>query len=219
MARMTREAKRQETLGKLRQAALQEFAQAGLAGTSIDRITAAAGFSRGAFYANYSTKEELLLELLREQTQHEIGEWQLILRGATDLDAVYSRTSERFTAFLRDADWGVFAAEVQLHAKRHAAFSTQYQAYVEEVLATLGQMIELLFRKAGRRPPADAVSIARLLRSVVAGLSLDVQSLAAPDRAQEASALLMLFLRNLIESGAPIAARGRARATVRVASG
>jgi AcrR family transcriptional regulator len=219
MVRMTREEKRQETLGRLRQAALQEFAQCGLEGTSIDRITAAAGYSRGAFYGNYSAKEELLLELLQQQTAREIAAWQQILAGSDDLESIYARTGDLFLAFLRDGDWGVFAAEVQLHARRHAAFATEYRAFAEEVVSMLAGLIDLLFAKAGRRPPADAGSIARLLRGMVSGLSLDAQSVELSDRGEDAAALLMLFLRTLVESGSPVAARSRPRSAARATTG
>ena len=83
----------------------------------------------------------------------------------------------------------------------------------------LGGLIELLFSKAGRRPSADPGSIARLLRGVVAGLSLDAQSVALPDRGENTAALLALFLRNLVESGLPVAARPRQRSAARAATG
>jgi AcrR family transcriptional regulator len=56
---------RKQTRQRLRDAAWAMFNQEGFSGASIQRITDLAGYSRGAFYSNYSSKIELLLELLK----------------------------------------------------------------------------------------------------------------------------------------------------------
>lgn len=61
--RRTRAEQQAETRARLLEAAAEAFAAHGFDGTSIDRITELAGYTRGAFYSNYSDKAELLLEL------------------------------------------------------------------------------------------------------------------------------------------------------------
>lgn len=58
---------RLETRERLFEAALDELRRSGLAGAQIDRITAAVGVSRGAFYFHFATKEDVLLEWERRQ--------------------------------------------------------------------------------------------------------------------------------------------------------
>jgi len=55
---------RDETRQRLIDAAAHVFAEIGVAGASVEQITAAAGFSRGAFYSNFSSKEELAVAML-----------------------------------------------------------------------------------------------------------------------------------------------------------
>jgi AcrR family transcriptional regulator len=55
---------RAQTRTALLAAAARVIARRGYAGASVEAITEAAGFSRGAFYSNFATKEELVLELL-----------------------------------------------------------------------------------------------------------------------------------------------------------
>ena len=62
-ARRSRAEAQRETQERLLDAAAIEFAEHGLEGTSIDAITARAGFSRGAFYSNFDDKAELLVAL------------------------------------------------------------------------------------------------------------------------------------------------------------
>jgi AcrR family transcriptional regulator len=55
------------TVEKLTDAALRLFAEAGYERATVDRIVAEAGFSKGAFYAHYRSKEELFLHILEQR--------------------------------------------------------------------------------------------------------------------------------------------------------
>jgi AcrR family transcriptional regulator len=61
--RRTRAEQQAETRARLLEAAAEAFAAQGFEGASIDGITERAGYTRGAFYSNFSDKAELLLEL------------------------------------------------------------------------------------------------------------------------------------------------------------
>lgn len=61
--RLTRAEQQERTRERLLAAAADAFAEHGFDGASIDDITARAGFSRGAFYSNFSDKTDLLVTL------------------------------------------------------------------------------------------------------------------------------------------------------------
>lgn len=67
--RRTREQRRAETRRRLLDAGAQVFTARGLEGASIDEITERAGYTRGAFYSNFSSKEELLVELCDQRLE------------------------------------------------------------------------------------------------------------------------------------------------------
>lgn len=204
MQRRTREESRRSTQERLRSAALREFAFSGFGGTSIDRITEKAGFSRGAFYANYKSKEEILFELLREYHDREISAWENLLEGQEDIESIYARMAERFDRYIAEAEWGMFIVEVQLYAKRNAEFADEYQAYLSTLNVNVATMLAKLFEKAGKNPPADLIEIAALLRSLVIGLSIDVEKSALPDHSDSATTKLILSLRSFVALGTPI---------------
>ena len=62
--RLTREESRAVTREKLLASAYEVMAREGYEGASIDRIAEEAGFSKGAFYSNFESKDEIFLELL-----------------------------------------------------------------------------------------------------------------------------------------------------------
>ena len=66
--RMTRQERQAQTRAALLAAAAQVFVERGFHGASVEAIAAEAGArTRGAFYSNFSSKEELFAELLQER--------------------------------------------------------------------------------------------------------------------------------------------------------
>ncbi|MFJ7685804.1 TetR/AcrR family transcriptional regulator [Peribacillus butanolivorans] len=58
--------KSEETINKLMRLGIELFSKQGYSSTSIDQIVKHAGYSKGAFYAHFSTKEEFMLKLIKE---------------------------------------------------------------------------------------------------------------------------------------------------------
>src|ERR1700685_2977769 len=61
-----------DTCDKLFEAAARVFEEQGIGGASIEAIAAAAGFSRGAFYSNFKSKEELIIAMLEDHVEQSI---------------------------------------------------------------------------------------------------------------------------------------------------
>ena len=74
MARMTRAESRQQTRERLLAAAAELFAERGVNGASVEQIAERAGYSRGAFYGNFTDKHELAVDLLKQRTLQELEE-------------------------------------------------------------------------------------------------------------------------------------------------
>jgi AcrR family transcriptional regulator len=72
--RVTRKEKQAETRARLLDAAEQVFLRRGLQGSSVEEIAAEAGFTRGAFYSNFKSKDELFVELLHARVYDRYAE-------------------------------------------------------------------------------------------------------------------------------------------------
>lgn len=70
--RMTHEERKVETRKMLLEAAAEVFAQLGFHGASVDKIAEFAGYSKGAVYANFNSKEELFLALLEQKMKSDV---------------------------------------------------------------------------------------------------------------------------------------------------
>ena len=65
--RLTRKQRQAQTRARLLEAAQRVFLRRGLQGSSVEEIAAEAGFTRGAFYSNFESKNQLFIELLHER--------------------------------------------------------------------------------------------------------------------------------------------------------
>jgi AcrR family transcriptional regulator len=72
MSRVRTRPTRDDTREKLFEAAARVFEEQGIGGASIEAIAAAAGFSRGAFYSNFKSKDELIIAMLEDHVEQSI---------------------------------------------------------------------------------------------------------------------------------------------------
>ena len=72
MSRVRTRPTRDDTREKLYEAAARVFEEQGIGGASIEAIAAAAGFTRGAFYSNFRSKDELIIAMLEDHVEQSI---------------------------------------------------------------------------------------------------------------------------------------------------
>ena len=69
MSRLRTRPTRDDTRDKLFEAAALVFEEQGINAASIEAIAAAAGFTRGAFYSNFASKDELIIAMLEDHVE------------------------------------------------------------------------------------------------------------------------------------------------------
>jgi AcrR family transcriptional regulator len=72
MSRVRTRPTRDDTRDRLFEAAARVFEEQGIGGVSIEAIAAAAGFSRGAFYSNFKSKDELIIAMIEDHVARSI---------------------------------------------------------------------------------------------------------------------------------------------------
>ena len=72
MSRVRTRPTRDDTREKLFEAAARVFEEQGIGGASIEAIAAAAGFTRGAFYSNFNSKDELIIAMLEDHVEQTV---------------------------------------------------------------------------------------------------------------------------------------------------
>ncbi len=127
----------------------------GVAAASIDRISETAGFSRGAFYSNYSGKHDLLLELLEEHRIREIETWQSLLEAEGSLEDILPILRERFDVLAQNNDDFLFDLELRIEALRNPAIAERYRILVSHTRERIDALAAAFIARSG----ADRVSV------------------------------------------------------------
>jgi AcrR family transcriptional regulator len=96
MSRVRTRPTRDDTCEKLFEAAARLFEEQGIGGASIEAIAAAAGFTRGAFYSNFNSKDELIIAMLEDHVAQTV-------RRNLDLLAAHG-TADDFIGALKTMD-------------------------------------------------------------------------------------------------------------------
>ncbi|HYR62078.1 MAG TPA: TetR/AcrR family transcriptional regulator [Actinomycetota bacterium] len=197
--RHTRAESRAATRARLVQAAAEVLAERGYHGAAVEEITARAGFSRGAYYANFQSKQDLFLAVLDAQ----VGTKLQALQGAVAAEASSPGTlgfylheeSARRSAERRT--WALLWSELYVHAVRNPEFAPRLAGYQRAVKAAIAQAIQAHAEQMSSSLPAPAEHLAAVLMALDDGFLiqevLDPGSVPAHLRAQ-VNALLFIAL-------------------------
>ena len=193
--RLSREESQAQTRERLIDTAQQLFVANGYGGASIRDIANKAGYSQGAFYSNFSSKEDVLLELLRRHMAAEAAQLsRLMSNDGRDSERMLAELDVWASTLNQDADWCMLSIELQLHANRSKTFAAEYQKVWDQHRFELGRVIGQLFNKLGRVPPEEPGELAAAFMALSHGLALQRMS----TRPDPSGRLIMAFLRGLI---------------------
>jgi len=97
MSRVRTRPTRDDTREKLFEAAAEVFEERGIGAASIETIAAAAGFTRGAFYSNFESKDDLIIAMLEDHVERSLQHHRALLaRHKTPADILAAlRAAER----------------------------------------------------------------------------------------------------------------------------
>src|SRR3954454_19188950 len=108
VARQTQPERRQKTRTRLLAAATRVFARHGYHAATLDEIAAEAGFTKGALYYNFASKEELFLALLDQHIASRVALLRELGSQASPADARLSTGAARTTSSLRaEREWSL----------------------------------------------------------------------------------------------------------------
>ena len=170
--RRTREQSRLETRRRLIAAAHAAIVRGGIGAVSLRAVCEAAGYSQGAFYSNFSSRDALLLALMHDHLNEEVATLQSIVRSAQgeSLETVLSTLAARLAVLARDTQWSLLAIELQLHAQRHPTFAIAYDGAKMEFHAAFALIVEGIVQRHGLAPVMPPLQIAVGLYALWSGL-------------------------------------------------
>jgi AcrR family transcriptional regulator len=164
--------RRENTRARLMEAAAQVFAEIGLEGASVEAICERAGFTRGAFYSNFASKDELFLDLASDfaerrlaQARARVDEFVASGELAGDVDPIQlvrkvmeSGEDDRLSILMM--------SEIRIRALRDDAFGNAFLAQDAELLESIQDLIRRIVDASAFTLRVDVETAARILMTV-----------------------------------------------------
>jgi AcrR family transcriptional regulator len=174
---LTRARRREMTRRHLMDAAAIVFAREGFHRASLDDVAATAGFTKGAVYSNFTSKDDLFLAVFEDRYAREQDEMQRVL---TEEDEPYelgaqTQVFDRVRGVIDrtwDDDWTALYLEFVLYARRNAVAAQKLAESVRRQREMTTAMLDEAYRSVGFVPDRPVAVLAAIAVALFDGLAL-----------------------------------------------
>jgi AcrR family transcriptional regulator len=165
---LTRREKQARTRSSLLRSAAKLICRKGIGEASVEDISSDAGYTKGAFYANFKTKEEMFLVMLDERYAEELERLEAHLPGEGAPAEEVRESAEDFLKFIRsDPDWPRLYFEFVVYAARNPEFRAELATRNRAMRERIAQVIANWRRNWGTHlevdPPFPFEDVAQML--------------------------------------------------------
>jgi AcrR family transcriptional regulator len=161
------------TRTRLIRSAEKIFARDGFEAAKLEEIAAEAGYTRGAFYANFDSKEDLFFALLEGEVSSRINTVERMTRSVQDPEAKVLAFREFFLTISQDRRWSLLALEFKLFAVRHPEVKTRLAAMNRRLVKSRIGILRDIMEGTGRKLPITPAAVAMSLSAVANALGLE----------------------------------------------
>ena len=195
--------RREETVERLLDAALETFAEQGFAAASVEDVCRRGGFTRGAFYSSFHTKDELFAALMHREVERDLARAADMLTGLGDEpDPITSAVDRSLALFRVGRVWTLVTTEYVLHAARHPEAAEVLRRYRRQMQDSLVELLEPALAEAGLHLRVPAAELMRAVFALHSGMTvLSLTDPAEADGLQRES--LLMLVRGAVTTSAP----------------
>ncbi|RVW07903.1 TetR/AcrR family transcriptional regulator [Prescottella agglutinans] len=156
---------------RILEAAAEEFAERGFAAARLAEIARRAGFTKGAVYSNFESKQDLFAELFAQRSLELAGRVLAEIAGLALADAVGKGGAAVAAALIADSEWSLLVLEFGVQAVRDPSIK---QAYIRERRYLRSRLVELIADRAREwGVDIDVRTTALSLTALISGLVLE----------------------------------------------
>jgi len=194
---LTRRQKQAETRSSLLSSAAKLFCRHGLDGASVEEVAQDAGYTKGAFYSNFKSKEDLFLVMLDERFGEQLDRIEQQLSGAEEPGEEARHAAEDFiSSFRGEEEWKRLYFEFVAYAMRNEEFREELATRHRAMRSRLAKIYERWTADFPARPPIAIADIAAMTDFMADGFLLD--RMVDPELDDELYAtMLAIFFRGL----------------------
>ena len=177
---LTRKEKQAKTRSALLRSAAKLICRKGIGEASVEDISTDAGYTKGAFYANFKRKEEMFLVMLDEAYSEELERLEAHLPGEGAPAEEVRESAEDFIAFVRsDPDWPRLYFEFVVYAARNPDFREELATRNQAMRERIAEVIRNWSADFAAQPPFPYEDIAMMIFCMADGFL--IQQLVEPE--------------------------------------
>jgi AcrR family transcriptional regulator len=159
-SRSRQEVRTAATEQRLLAAAETIFARDGFEAARLEDIAALAGYTRGAFYAHFESKEDIFVGLLEQWVTARIGEVSALLEKQKSPQARLQALRDHYTHTRKDRRLVLLSLEFKLFAIRHPEAHARLRARHQRLRACGGDFVQRVAKALGRELPIPSSAAA-----------------------------------------------------------
>lgn len=148
--RLPRQERRAQTRAELVAAARRAFLREGFHAASLDAIAEEAGYTKGAFYSNFASKDDVLVSVLEEHFRDRAEAYESLVSSAETIEDAYGAVARFWhDANEREPEWSRLVIEFMAHASRNEKLRQAVREVRERGLDRIARIVELLAERHG----------------------------------------------------------------------
>lgn len=149
------------------------FARDGFEAARLEEIAADAGYTRGAFYANFENKEDLFFALIEDGISSRIAKVQSEMDRVEGPEAKLNALRAFLLDLCLDRRWSLLALEFKLFAVRHPEVKARLAMMNRRFSSSRVRILQEVMTGLGRELPASAKAVGMSLSTLSNGLTLE----------------------------------------------
>jgi AcrR family transcriptional regulator len=161
------------TRRKLLDAAKRIFAQDGFEAARLEDIAAGAGYTRGAFYANFKSKEDIFFALFEEWVRERIESLTSALRRHSDPREKLVALRTHYAELATDRRLVLISMEFKQFALRHPEAHARLRSRHRRIRASFSELFSEIMDGLGKTIPIAYPAASACLGAVSQGLLLE----------------------------------------------
>ncbi len=195
-------ARTEATRKRLLEAAERIFAREGFEAARLEDIATTAGYTRGAFYANFESKEDIFFSLLEQWINSRMEQINSLLRKYNTPEKRVRALREHHAQLAKDRSLALLSLEFKLFAIRHPEAHARLRARQQKLRSCGGDILRRIMKDLGRSLPLSYTAAATGLGALSNALLLEnlVDSKTLPD--EDSRQLLGMFFDAVIQGKA-----------------
>ena len=160
--RLTREESRAQTRATLIAVGRKHFLRFGLGGAVTEKIAEDAGYSRGALYSNFDSKEELFVAVIHDEQARHLNFFRSLLKDEPSSKKRVKKLRDGIADLMTDHDWIVLRAEFEIGALRSESIRKRFVEAHRQQLHDGSELVRDLLRSpdvTSRLTPDDFITV------------------------------------------------------------